>query len=59
MEKKHTETLIVGWEVITNEKGIEMAIVNRQQLVGTLEHIEKLKKTHYALLEALKEVVRI
>ena len=35
---------IAGWEVITNEKGIVLAIVNRDKLIETLKYVEHLEK---------------
>jgi len=51
-----------SWAVTTNEKGVEMATINRDKLVETLEYIEYLEgllKPYYGSSMRIEEIEKL
>lgn len=49
---------IAGWKVITNKKGIELAVVNAEALRETLSELERVKKERDEFKDFVKLFVK-
>ncbi len=45
-----------GWEVIINEQGVQMAVVNRDELVNYIKQVESIPQQHYNGLPTDEEI---
>ncbi|WP_421752915.1 hypothetical protein [Croceimicrobium sp.] len=53
------EKKIHGWELTTNEKGVELAVVNAEALRATIAELESVKSERDQLKAAVADMVRL